>query len=77
MSKARTIRFEEPLDSLVDKYSKKNRLKINQLVTIAVQKFITEPNSIELEPVHSNSKSWNENMKKSFKKNKKAMDELA
>ena len=77
MSKARTIRFEDKLDQMVDKYSKKNGLKINQLVNIAVKKFILEPNTIELEPVESSKKSWSKNMKKSFSKHKKAMDELA
>lgn len=77
MSKARTIRFNEQLDSLVDEYTEKNGLKINQLVNIAVKKYISEPNSIELEPVEAKDKEWSKAMKKAFKKNKKAMDELA
>lgn len=77
MSKARTIRFNEQLDSLVDEYTEKNGLKINQLVNIAVKKYISEPNSIDLEPVEAKDKEWSKAMKKAFKKNKKAMDELA
>ena len=76
MSKARTIRFAGPLDKLVDQYTEKNGLKINQLVNIAVQKFITEPNKIELEPVEAKNEDWDQGMKKAFNKNKKAMDEL-
>ncbi|MBF0316341.1 MAG: hypothetical protein HQK50_16860 [Oligoflexia bacterium] len=79
MSKARTIRFNDKLDVMVDRYSKSNGLKVNQLVNIAVKKFISEPNSIELEPVTVAAKkeSWNKSTKKAFKKHKKAMDELS
>ncbi|MDC1174187.1 hypothetical protein OAT67_02255 [Bacteriovoracaceae bacterium] len=77
MSKARTIRFNEQLDSMVDEYTNKNGLKLNQLVNIAVKKYISEPNAIELEPVDTNDGEWNANMKKAFSKHKKAMDELA
>lgn len=77
MSKARTVRFNEQLDKMVDEFTDKNGLKLNQLVTLAVQKYITEPNSIELEPVAAKDIDWNKTMKKSFKKHRKAMDELA
>ncbi len=76
MSKARTIRFDDKLDTMVDEYAEKNGLKVNQLVSIAVEKFITSLNTIELEPVASNRESWRKNMKASFKKHRKAMDEL-
>ena len=77
MSKARTIRFNEQIDSLVDEYTSKNGLKLNQLVNIAVKKYISEPNSIELEPVNATNGQWEEGMEKAFGKHKKAMDELA
>jgi hypothetical protein len=77
MSKARTIRFEDKLDSMVEEYTDKNGLKLNQLVNIAVKKFITVSNAIELEPVDANDSKWDEKMKKNFSKHKKAMGELA
>ncbi len=77
MTKARTIRFEEKLDSIVDEYTDKNGLKLNQLVNIAVKKYISEPNSIELEPVTVEDSKWDAKMRKSFKQNKKAMKELS
>lgn len=77
MSKARTIRFNEQLDAMVDEYTNKNGLKLNQLVNIAVKEYISEPHTIELEPVDSNDSEWDSNMKKAFSKNKKAMDELS
>lgn len=77
MSKARTIRFNEQIDALVDEYTNKNGLKLNQLVNIAVKKFITEPNSIDLEPVDANNSEWEGSMNKAFTKHRKSMDELA
>lgn len=77
MAKAKTIRFEDQLESKVEEYAQKNGMKLNQLVNLAVKKFISESNTIELEPVDIDDKSWNKSMKKSFKKNRKAMDELA
>lgn len=76
MAKARTVRFEEELDKMVDQFTDKNGLKLNQLVNLAVKKYITEPNTIELKPVHASDEEWNNKMKKSFAKNRKAMDEL-
>lgn len=77
MSKARTVRFEEELDRMVDQFTDINGLKVNQLVNLAVRKYITEPNSIELEPVDTSDEQWTKNMKKSFSKHRKSMDELA
>lgn len=77
MSKARTVRFEEELDKMVDQFTNTNGLKLNQLVNLAVKKYITEPNVIELEPVEASDEQWTKNMKKSFSKHRKAMDELA
>ena len=77
MTKARTIRFNEQLDSLVDQYVDRNGLKLNQLVNIAVKKYITEPNSIDLEPVNITDDEWKTGMEEAFSKHKKAMDELA
>ena len=77
MGKPKTIRFEEQLEPKVNEYVEKNGMKLNQLVNLAVKKFITETNTIELEPVDIDDESWNKTMKKAFKNNRKAMDELA
>lgn len=77
MGKPKTIRFEEQLEPKVNEYVEKNGMKLNQLVNLAVKKFITETNTIELEPVDIDDESWNKSMKKAFKNNRKAMDELA
>ena len=75
MSRPRTIRFKEQLDSKVDEYTSKNGLNLNQLINLAVEQFISKPNTIELVPVDDDK--WNEEMKKAFAKHRKAMDELA
>jgi hypothetical protein len=77
MSKTRTVRFDEDLDKMVDQFTNTNGLKLNQLVNLAVKKYITEPNIIELEPIDATDDQWNKIMKKSFSKHKKAIDELA
>lgn len=73
MSKARTIRFSDHLDSMVDEYTDRNGLKVNQLVNIAVKKFISEHNTIELEPIKASDNTWEKGIKKSFKKHRKTM----
>lgn len=74
MSKARTVRFSDQLDSMVDEYIQKNGLKFNQFIKLAVEKYIRDPNTIELIPV--DDKGWEELTEKNFAKHKEAMDEL-
>ena len=75
MTKARTIRFREDLDLQVDEYTSKNDLNLNQMVNLAVEKFISEPHTIELVPV--DKQKFKEHLEKAFIEHKKAMDELA
>jgi len=75
MSKARTVRFDDEIDPLVDRFVEKNDINFNKLVNLAVKEFISKPHSIELEPISADE--WDKNMKKAYKKHKKTMDELA
>ena len=75
MSKPRTVRFPEGFDGMVDEYLTQNGLKFNQFIKLAVEKFMSEPNAIELVPV--DKKKFREHMKKAFSEHRKAMDELA
>jgi antitoxin component of RelBE/YafQ-DinJ toxin-antitoxin module len=77
MSKTRTVRFNEKLDSQVDEYTSKNGLKLNQLINLAVKKYITEPNTINLEPVDAKNNEWLDGLEETFSNHSKAMDELA
>jgi hypothetical protein len=74
MGLPKTVRFENELETKVEEYLEKNDIKFSQLVNIAVEKFISEPQSIELEPI--DSKKWEQTIAKSFKKHKHAMDKL-
>ena len=75
MGKARTVRFEDELDPTVDRFMEKNDINFNKLVNLAVKEFISKPHTIELQPV--DEAEWDKMMKKSYKKYKKTLDELA
>jgi hypothetical protein len=74
MSKPRTVRFEDDMDSAVELYIEKNDININKLVNLAVKEFISKPHTIELEPV--NEGEWDQLMKQSYNKYKKTLDEV-
>ena len=75
MSKARTVRFDDEIDPLVDQFMEKNSINLNKMVNMAIKEFISKPHTIELEPI-TNSE-WEKLSKKSYKKHKKAMHELS
>ncbi len=74
MGLPKTVRFDEDLEKKVEKYLDSNDIKFTQLVNLAVEKFISEPQTIELSPV--DAKDFLSTAKKAFKKHKNAMDKL-
>jgi predicted transcriptional regulator len=70
----KTVRLDDELESKVEEYIEKNDIKFSQLINIAVEKFISEPQSIELEPI--DSKKWKAAATKAYSKHKHAMDKL-
>ena len=74
MGLPKTVRFEEELEEKVEKYLESNEIKFSQLINMAVEKFISEPQTIELKPV--NSHEFLKSAKIAFKKHKGAMDKL-
>lgn len=74
MGLPKTVRFDETLETKVEEYLEKNHIKFTQLINMAVEKFISEPQSIELSPI--DSKKWEQTITKAFKKHKNAMDKL-
>ena len=72
--KTSSIRFDQGLVPKIEAYVRKNRIKLNRLVNIAVEKFISEPNSIPLVPIET--KDWDKQLAEAYKKHRKAMDEL-
>lgn len=74
MGLPKTVRLEDHLDAKIQKYLQENDLRFSNLVHLALEKFISEPQTIELQPVHKDE--FLEKAKKAFKKNKNAMDKL-
>lgn len=74
MGLPKTVRFEDALETKVEKYIEANGIKFSQLVNMAVTKFISEPQSIELSPV--NTDEFMKTATKAFGKHKNAMEKL-
>jgi antitoxin component of RelBE/YafQ-DinJ toxin-antitoxin module len=70
----KTVRFEEELEEKVDKYLEANGIKFSHLINMAVSKFISEPQTIQLAPV--NKADFMKTATKAFSKHKNAMDKL-
>ena len=70
----KTVRFNEELMLRVEEYLQRNKIKFSQLIQMAITKFISKRQAIELVPV--SSKKWKETMVKVYKKHKHAMDKL-
>lgn len=74
MGLPKTVRFEEELEEKVEKYLEANGIKFSQLVNMAVSKFISEPQTIQLAPV--NKAEFMKTAAEAFTKHKNAMDKL-
>jgi len=74
MGLLKTVRLEEDLEKKVESYIDANGIKFAQLVNLAVEKFIKEPQTIQLTPV--DEKEFMKTAAKAFKKHKNAMDKL-
>ena len=74
MGLPKTIRLEDELESKVEEFLQKNSIKFPQLVNMALKKFISEPQTIELVPV--DNETWTKATQKAYKKHKHAMDKL-
>ncbi len=74
MSLPKSVRFDSDLEKKVESYLEQNPVKFSQLIAMAVEKFISEPQKIELRPV--DSAKIRETAKKAFLKHKHTMDKL-
>lgn len=74
MGLPKTVRFEQDLEKKVEQYMDANGIKFAQLVNMAVEKFISEPQTIKLIPV--STADFEKAAHKAFKKHKNAMDKL-
>lgn len=74
MGLPKTVRLEDDLEKKVENYLEANGIRFAQLVNLAVEKFIKEPQTIQLAPV--DEKDFATAAAKAFKKHKNAMDKL-
>ena len=74
MASPRTIRLNEKLDSTIDKYLKKNRMKFSQLVSLALERFVSQPQTVTFVPADADE--FVKTAEKAFKRHKHAMDKL-
>ena len=74
MGLPKSIRFDSTLEAQVEDYLKENNIRFAQLIQLAILKFISEKQSIELKPI--SSKKWRSSIEKAYKKHKDAMDKL-
>lgn len=74
MGLPKSVRFDGELQALVEEYLRQNNLKFSQLMQLAIMKFISEQQSIELTPI--SSKEWKQTVEKAYKRHKHAMDKL-
>ena len=74
MASPRTIRLNEKLDTTIDKYLKKNRMKFSQLVSLALERFVSEPQTVTFVP--ADTEQFVKTAEKALKRHKHAMDKL-
>jgi antitoxin component of RelBE/YafQ-DinJ toxin-antitoxin module len=74
MGLPKSVRVDEELEKKIEAYLDQNPVKFSQLVAMALEKFISEPQMIELRPVAD--EDYAKVAKKAFKKHKHTMDKL-
>lgn len=74
MGLPKTVRLDDDLEKKVERYLESNDIKFPQLINLAIEKFISEPQTIQLVPI--NASEFIKSAEKAFKKHKDAMDKL-
>lgn len=74
MGLPKTVRLKDEIEEKVQVYLERNSLSFPDLINLAVEKFISEPQIIELVPVDDDEQM--KHAEKAFKKHKHAMDKL-
>ncbi len=74
MGLPKTIRLKEEIEEKVDTYMEMNGIRFSDLINNALEKYISEEQTIVLQPV--DSKKFLEKAKGALKKHKHAMDKL-
>ena len=74
MGLPKTIRLKDEVEQKVETYMEINGVRFSDLINNALDKYISEPQTIVLQPV--DSKKFLEKAKGALKKHKHAMDKL-
>lgn len=74
MGLPKTIRLKQEIEEKVESYMEINGVRFSDLINNALEKYISEPQTIVLEPV--DSKKFLELARGALKKHKHAMDKL-
>ena len=74
MGQPKSVRLDDKLEEKVDAYLEQNPLKFSELVALAVEKYISEPQTIELKPI--DDKVFSKAINRAMKKHKHAIDKL-
>ncbi len=74
MGLPKSIRLKEELEDKIENYLEHNGIRFADLINNALEKYISEPQVITLQPI--DSKEFMELAKKAVKKHRHAMDKL-
>lgn len=74
MGLPKTIRLKEEIEEKVESYMEINGVRFSDLINNALEKYISEPQTILLQPV--DSKKFLQKAKVALKKHRHAMDKL-
>ncbi|MGE4232032.1 MAG: hypothetical protein AB7F43_01770 [Bacteriovoracia bacterium] len=74
MGLPKNVRLSDDLEPKVEDYLKKNKIKFAQLINLAVEKFITEPQTITLVPADTDK--FLKAADSAYEEHKEAMDKL-
>lgn len=74
MGLPKSIRLKENLEEKIESYMEINGIKFADLINNALEKYISEPQTITLKPINSNE--FLSLAKKAIKKHKHAMEKL-
>jgi predicted DNA-binding protein len=74
MGLPKSIRLKDELEDKIENYMEINGIKFADLINNALEKYISEPQTITLKSI--DSKEFMDLAKKAFKKHRHAMDKL-
>ncbi len=74
MGLPKTVRLDDELEAKVESYLKKNKIKFPHLIKLAVEKYISAPQTIKLVPADTGE--FLDTAEAAYKEHEDAMDKL-